>query len=59
MAERKASVARRAGVLGLPVTIILDRQGRESARLQGEAEWDSDNVKAILTRLIEKTAPEA
>ena len=57
--DRKGSVARRAGVLGLPVTVILDRQGREIARLQGEAEWDSDNVKAILTRIIEKTAPEA
>ena len=40
------------GVLGLPVTVILDREGREIARLIGDAEWDTDSAKAILTALI-------
>ncbi|MEL7471359.1 MAG: TlpA disulfide reductase family protein [Pseudomonadota bacterium] len=57
--DRRGKVARKAGVLGLPVTVILDREGREIARLQGEAEWDSPEVKAILTRIIEMTAPRA
>lgn len=57
--DRKGVIARKAGVLGLPVTIILDRQGRELARAQGEAEWDSADVKAILTRIVEMTAPGA
>ena len=56
--DRKGAVARRAGVLGLPVTVILDRQGREIARVQGEAEWDSADVKAIITRVVEMTAPQ-
>lgn len=55
--DRKGVVARKAGVLGLPVTIILDRQGREIARVQGEAHWDSPDVKAILARIVELTAP--
>lgn len=55
--DRRGAVARRAGALGLPVTILLDREGREVARLQGEAEWDSDDAKAILNRLVELTAP--
>lgn len=59
MQDRTGAVARRAGALGLPVTILLDRQGREVARMTGEAEWDSDRAKAILKRLIEMTAPGA
>ena len=57
--DRKGEIARKAGVLGLPVTVILDRQGREIARVQGEAEWDSVDAKAILTRIVEMTAPRA
>jgi thiol-disulfide isomerase/thioredoxin len=55
--DRRGAVARKAGALGLPVTILLDRQGREVARLQGEAEWDSEDAKAIISRLVEMTAP--
>ena len=55
--DRSGATARRAGALGLPVTLILDRDGREIARLAGEAEWDGPNAKAILTRVIEMTAP--
>jgi hypothetical protein len=39
------------GVLGLPVTVILDPEGREIARLIGDAEWDSDSAKAIVSAL--------
>ncbi len=52
-------MARAAGAMGLPVTLILDREGREVARLTGDADWDSPEAKAFLTRLIELTAPEA
>ena len=55
--DRRGLLAREAAVLGMPVTVLLDRQGREIARLQGEAEWDGAPAKAILTRLIELTAP--
>lgn len=55
--DRRGLVARRAGVLGLPVTVLLDRQGREVARMTGEADWDSPRAKEILSRLIEMTAP--
>jgi thiol-disulfide isomerase/thioredoxin len=46
------ALSRGMGVLGLPVTVILDREGREIARLSGDAEWDSDSAKAILAALI-------
>lgn len=53
-ADPRSSLARDMGVLGLPVTVILDREGREVARLQGDAKWNSDSAIEILTAL--KTA---
>ncbi|MCT8158952.1 TlpA disulfide reductase family protein [Pseudoruegeria sp. SHC-113] len=47
------ALARESGVLGLPVTILLDPEGREIARLIGDAEWDSDSAKAIIAALAE------
>ncbi|MEO1611814.1 MAG: TlpA disulfide reductase family protein [Pseudomonadota bacterium] len=40
-----------AGVLGMPVTIILDREGREVARLQGEAKWDGPEARDMIDRI--------
>ncbi len=57
--DKRSEVARAAGAIGLPITLILDRDGSEVARLTGDAEWDSPEAKALLTRLIELTAPEA
>lgn len=44
--------SRGMAVLGLPVTVILDPQGREVARLIGDAEWDSPDALAVLTALM-------
>ena len=42
------------GILGLPISVILNREGHEIARLRGDADWASDSAKAILTALIEE-----
>jgi thiol-disulfide isomerase/thioredoxin len=55
--DPKQQIAREMGVFGLPITVILDPQGREIARLQGDAHWNSDSAKAIVERLI--TGPDA
>lgn len=55
MHDRSGKVSRQAGVLGLPVTLILDRDGREIARILGDADWDSPDAQAILRRVIEMT----
>ena len=47
------ALARDMAVLGLPVTVILNPDGQEIARLQGDADWSSDSAKAILTALVE------
>lgn len=55
-ADPRMGLARQMGVLGLPVTVILDRDGHEIARLQGDADWSSDSAKTILRTLIETGA---
>jgi len=50
--DPKSALARNMGVMGLPVTVILNPAGQEVARLIGDAEWDSDDAKAILAALM-------
>lgn len=49
--------AREAAILGLPVTMILDREGREIARLTGDADWNAAPVRRMLRRLAQLTRP--
>ena len=50
--DPKADIGRDMGVFGLPITVILDPEGQEIGRLQGEADWASPSAKAILRALI-------
>ncbi|MHA6346777.1 TlpA family protein disulfide reductase [Roseivivax sp. CAU 1761] len=50
--DPKSALARDMAVLGLPVTLILDPEGREVARLQGDADWSSASAKAVLRELV-------
>lgn len=50
--DPRQELARAMDVRGLPTTLILDRQGREVARLTGDAEWDSPSALAILAALL-------
>ncbi|TCM84636.1 TlpA family protein disulfide reductase [Rhodovulum steppense] len=47
-----SGLARQMGVMGLPVTVILNPEGQEIARMQGDAEWDSDSARAIVAALM-------
>jgi thiol-disulfide isomerase/thioredoxin len=49
--DPKSALAREMGVAGLPVTVLLDRQGQEVARLIGEADWNAPEAQAVLTAL--------
>jgi len=50
--DPKSLLGNEMGVFGLPVTLILDPSGNEIARLTGDAEWNSDSAKAIISALI-------
>jgi hypothetical protein len=47
-----SDLARGMGVIGLPVTVILNPEGQEVARLIGDAEWDSASAKAIMAAFV-------
>lgn len=40
------------GALGLPFSVLLDRQGREVARLPRAAEWDQGAYRALVAKTI-------
>lgn len=46
-------LARSMGVLGLPATILIDKNGNEVGRLLGGADWNSDSARAIIQALID------
>ena len=50
--DPKQALAREMGVFGLPITVILNPQGQEIARLRGDATWDSDSARAIIAALL-------
>ena len=54
--DPKQKIARDMGVLGLPITVILNRSGEEIARLRGDADWSSQSAKDILSAVINHTA---
>ena len=50
--DPKQKVAKEMAVFGLPITVIIDPDGNEVARLRGDADWASESAKAILKALI-------
>ena len=50
--DPKQAIARDMAVLGLPITVILDPEGQEIARLRGDADWNSDSARAIIATLL-------
>jgi thiol-disulfide isomerase/thioredoxin len=52
--DPKQALASQMGIFGLPITVILDPDGKEIARLRGDADWISDSAKAIIRELIEQ-----
>ena len=51
--DNNMRLARSMRVMGLPVSVILDREGREIARLTGEEHWDQDAVYNMVRSLTE------
>lgn len=51
-----SSVSRAFNVLGLPTTILIDRDGNEVGRVAGPVEWDSDAAGALVRHYIDGSA---
>jgi thiol-disulfide isomerase/thioredoxin len=52
--DRGGDAQRAFGVVQLPTSILIDRQGREVGRLAGPAEWDSSEAVALIRHFMWK-----
>lgn len=52
--DPRQQLARDMGVVGLPVTVLIDRDGNEIARLMGDDHWDSDGAKTLIRQLTQR-----
>jgi thiol-disulfide isomerase/thioredoxin len=50
--DPRQEIARDMAVLGLPITVILNPEGQEIARMRGDADWSSDSARAIIAALV-------
>lgn len=50
--DPKQSLASQMGIFGLPITVLINPDGQEIARLRGDADWSSDNAKAIIATVL-------
>jgi hypothetical protein len=55
--DSSTRATRALGALGLPTTLLLDRDGNEVGRLLGPAEWDSPEVVAFLRDYLKMSQP--
>jgi len=51
--DPRSALARQMAVFGLPLTVLIDRDGREIARLTGDADWSSESALAVLAAVID------
>jgi thiol-disulfide isomerase/thioredoxin len=55
--DPKQALASQMAIFGLPITVLIDPEGREIARLRGDADWASDSAKAVIRSLIDARTP--
>jgi len=51
--DSSARSARKLGAIGLPTTVLLDREGKVIGRLIGSAEWDSDEAARLIKSVVQ------
>lgn len=50
--DPRGAAGRTLGLRGLPTTLVVDREGRERARLEGAAAWDQPPLLEAVRRLV-------
>ena len=50
--DETAKTLQKLKVIGLPATLLIDRDGKEVGRLTGPAEWDSADAKSLVKAVI-------
>lgn len=54
--DPRQKLAAQMGIFGLPITVLIDPEGNEVARLRGDADWSSDNAKAIIATVLDQSS---
>jgi len=52
MLDPKGALGRAWKLRGLPTTVMIDRAGREVARLEGDVDWTTEDVPDAIRRLV-------
>ena len=55
--DPKGEALKALGGRGLPTTLVIDREGREVGRLEGDAEWDGPNAAALIEYFLAERPP--
>jgi thiol-disulfide isomerase/thioredoxin len=50
--DKSGNATRKLGAVGIPTTLLIDREGREIGRLVGPAEWDSPEMVEFVRCVI-------
>jgi thiol-disulfide isomerase/thioredoxin len=50
--DATAAAQDRLGIIGIPTTVLIDREGREVARHIGPAQWDRPEIVDIIRRYL-------
>ena len=50
--DPKQALASQMAIFGLPITVLIDPDGFEVARLRGDADWASDTAKSIIAAVL-------
>lgn len=50
--DPQSALSRQLGIMALPVTLVIDPEGREAARLIGGADWSSAEARSALAALM-------
>ena len=54
--DASAQSARKLGAIGLPTTVLLNKEGGVIGRLIGSAEWDSDEAARLIKAVIQESS---
>lgn len=52
LTDPKMALARAFGVMAMPVTILIDAEGNEVARMTGDADWASPAALALIDQML-------
>ena len=54
--DKRGSLLDAFGAKNLPITLVLDRDGRVVGRIEGAANWDSTEAKALIAHYLKANA---